>query len=120
MLPADLRRRAAAIVCSEPSPAATASTARCAIRAQAMTTDIASTFDARDMTRWSATTWPQAAADQVYEAAGVGPEDIDVVELHDCFTTNELLSYEALGLAPEGGAPRSSSTTATTPTAGGW
>jgi acetyl-CoA acetyltransferase len=46
------------------------------------------------------------AARQVYEAAGVGPEDLDVVELHDCFTTNEILSYEALGLCGEGEAER--------------
>ena len=46
------------------------------------------------------------AARQVYEKAGIGPDDIDVVELHDCFTTNELLTYEALGLCPEGGAER--------------
>ena len=56
------------------------------------------------------------AANNVYEAAGVGPEDLDVVELHDCFAHNELITYEALGLCPEGGAERSS-TTATTPTA---
>jgi acetyl-CoA acetyltransferase len=43
------------------------------------------------------------AAAQVYEQAGIGPGDVDVCELHDCFTTNELLTYEALGLAPEGG-----------------
>ena len=49
-----------------------------------------------DMTR--------AAASQVYNAAGVAPEDIQVIELHDCFTANELLTYEALGLCPEGGA----------------
>jgi acetyl-CoA acyltransferase len=42
------------------------------------------------------------AADQVYEKAGVAPEDIRVVELHDCFTVNELLTYEALGLTAEG------------------
>jgi len=47
-----------------------------------------------------------AAARQVYEAAGIGPEDLDVVELHDCFTANELISYEALGLTPEGTAER--------------
>ena len=46
----------------------------------------------------------QAAAQQVYEQAGIGPEDLDVVELHDCFAQNELISYEALGLCPEGGA----------------
>ena len=33
-----------------------------------------------------------AAARQVYEKAGVGPDDVDVVELHDCFTANELLT----------------------------
>jgi len=48
----------------------------------------------------------RTAARRVYEAAGVGPDDIDVIELHDCFTANELLSYEALGLADEGGAER--------------
>ena len=48
----------------------------------------------------------RAAAQQVYEQAGIGPEDIDVVELHDCFAQNELLTYEALGLCPEGGAEK--------------
>ena len=42
------------------------------------------------------------AARDVYERSGVDPKDIDVVELHDCFTSNELLSYEALGLCEEG------------------
>ena len=46
----------------------------------------------------------KAAADKVYEASGVGPDEIRVVELHDCFAHNELISYEALGLCPEGGA----------------
>ncbi|MEN0066652.1 MAG: lipid-transfer protein, partial [Myxococcota bacterium] len=46
------------------------------------------------------------AAQKVYEAAGVGPEDVDVVELHDCFTANELLTYEGLGLCAEGDAER--------------
>jgi sterol carrier protein 2 len=42
------------------------------------------------------------AAEKVYEQSGVGPEDVDVVELHDCFSCNELITYEALGLCPEG------------------
>ena len=46
------------------------------------------------------------AATQVYEASGIDPADVRVVELHDCFTTNELLSYEALGLTPEGTAEK--------------
>jgi len=48
----------------------------------------------------------RAAASKVYEAAGIGPDDLDVVELHDCFAQNELITYEALGLCPEGGAER--------------
>ena len=46
----------------------------------------------------------KAAASMVYEQAGIGPEDLDVVELHDCFAQNELITYEALGLCREGGA----------------
>jgi acetyl-CoA acyltransferase len=46
------------------------------------------------------------AAKKVYEKAGLGPSDVNVVELHDCFTTNEVLSYEALGLTPEGTAEK--------------
>jgi acetyl-CoA acetyltransferase len=38
----------------------------------------------------------------VYDKAGIGPKDVDVVELHDCFTANEILTYEALGLCGEG------------------
>lgn len=40
----------------------------------------------------------EQAARQAYESAGVGPEDIDVIELHDCFTSNEAATYVALGL----------------------
>jgi acetyl-CoA acetyltransferase len=76
------------------------------IAAQAMTTDTASTFKAGDMMQVVGFDMTQAAAKQVYEAAGVGPEDLDVVELHDCFAHNELITYEALGLCPEGGAAR--------------
>ena len=46
------------------------------------------------------------AAKKVYEKSGLGPEDVDVVELHDCFTANELLTYEALGLCQEGEAEK--------------
>ena len=44
------------------------------------------------------------AADQAYEAAGVGPADLDLVELHDCFATAELIHYDNLGLCEPGGA----------------
>jgi acetyl-CoA acetyltransferase len=42
------------------------------------------------------------AANQVYEASGLGPENVDVIELHDCFSVNELITYEALGLCEDG------------------
>ncbi len=45
-------------------------------------------------------------AKQVYEQASLGPEDVQVVELHDCFTANELLTYEAIGLCKEGEAEK--------------
>jgi len=44
------------------------------------------------------------AANQAYEQAGIGPEDLDLVELHDCFATAELLHYDNLGLCEPGGA----------------
>ncbi len=74
------------------------------IKAQAMTTDTPSTFETKDMMRLVGYDMAKAAANKVYEQSGVGPEEIDVVELHDCFAQNELITYEALGLCPEGGA----------------
>jgi acetyl-CoA acetyltransferase len=76
------------------------------IRAQAMTTDTPSTFGAGDMMRLVGYEMARDAAKQVYESAGVGPDDLDVVELHDCFAHNELITYEALGLCGEGDAAR--------------
>ena len=75
-----------------------------AIAAQAMTTDTQSTFDTKDMMRLVGYDMARAAANKVYEQSGIGPEEIGVVELHDCFAHNELITYEALGLCPEGGA----------------
>ena len=49
-------------------------------------------------------TLTKAAAKQAYEQAGIGPEDLSLVELHDCFATAELVHYDNLGLCPEGGA----------------
>jgi acetyl-CoA acetyltransferase len=74
------------------------------IAAQAMTTDYASTFDSDDMMRVVGYDMAKKAASKVYEQAGIGPDELDVVELHDCFAHNELITYEALGLCPEGGA----------------
>ena len=93
---------AAAIVCSADFAKRHGLNLQVRIAAQAMTTDTASTFEARDMRRVVGADMTAAAAQQVYEAAGIGPGDLDVVELHDCFTANELITYEALGLTPEG------------------
>jgi acetyl-CoA acetyltransferase len=49
-------------------------------------------------------TLTRMAAKQAYELAGIGPEDLDLVELHDCFATAELVHYDNLMLCPEGGA----------------
>jgi sterol carrier protein 2 len=76
------------------------------ISAQAMTTDTPSTFSAGDMMQVVGFDMARAAANSVYEAAGIGPDDVDVVELHDCFAQNELITYEALGLCADGGAER--------------
>jgi sterol carrier protein 2 len=76
------------------------------IVAQAMTTDFASSFDGASMMQVIGYDMSKDAARQVYESAGIGPSDVDVVELHDCFTPNELITYEALGLCEEGGAER--------------
>ncbi|MBO4121792.1 lipid-transfer protein [Cupriavidus gilardii] len=97
---------AAAILCSEDFARRHGLDMRVTIAAQAMTTDTPSTFDGRDMRQLVGYDMSRAAAAQVYEKAGIGPEDIDVVELHDCFTANELLTYEALGLTPEGTAEK--------------
>ncbi len=72
------------------------------IAAQAMTTDRPNTFEARDMMEVVGCGMTREAARQVYEQAGIGPEDITVIELHDCFAQNELISYEALGLCGDG------------------
>lgn len=97
---------AAAIVCSEAFAQRHDLDRSVRIRAQAMTTDFPSTFEAHDMRQVVGVDMTREAARQVYEAAGIGPEDVQVVELHDCFAQNELLTYEALGLCPDGGAEK--------------
>ncbi|SBT54945.1 lipid-transfer protein [Micromonospora narathiwatensis] len=97
---------AAAVLCDEDFARRHGLRTDVAIRAQAMTTDQPSTFDSGDPRALVGYHMSRAAARQVYESSGVGPEDLRVVELHDCFTTNELLTYEAIGLTPEGTAEK--------------
>ena len=95
---------AAAILCSEDFARKHNIPTTVTIKAQAMTTDFASTFEAHDMMQVVGYDMTAEAAKQVQEQSGIGIEDVDVVELHDCFAHNELITYEGLGLCPEGGA----------------
>lgn len=72
---------------------------------QAMTTDFTSTFDgsAKNLIGYDMNV---QAAQRVYDQSGLGPEDFQVIELHDCFSANELLLYEALGLCGPGEAAK--------------
>jgi acetyl-CoA acetyltransferase len=63
-------------------------------------------YTERDLTMPDVNTLTKNAAKQAYEKAGLGPKDLNLVELHDCFATAELLHYENLGLCGEGEAGR--------------
>jgi acetyl-CoA acetyltransferase len=97
---------AAAVLVSEAYARRRGLDARVSIAGQTLTTDTPSTFAGQDMMRLVGYDMARAAADALYAQTGVGPEDVDVVELHDCFAQNELISYEAIGLCAEGGAER--------------
>ncbi|MEW5010953.1 MAG: lipid-transfer protein, partial [Cycloclasticus sp.] len=90
----------AAVVCSEAFAKKHGITSGVAIIAQAMATDTPASWNdpinliGSDMTR--------RAAAAVYEESGIGPDGIQVIELHDCFTVNEVITYEGLGLCDEG------------------
>ena len=90
----------AAIICSEDFARRHGIEGSVEIVAQAMATDTPATWDnpinliGADMTHRAART--------VYEQSGIGVEEVDVIELHDCFTTNEVVTYEGLGLCGEG------------------
>ncbi|HEY5513121.1 MAG TPA: lipid-transfer protein [Geomonas sp.] len=94
----------AAVICSEPFARRHGIGRPVEIAGQGMATDSAASWNdpinlvGADMTR--------RAAGSAFAQAGLGPEDVDVVELHDCFTTNEAITYEGLGLCADGGATR--------------
>ncbi|MFD5490538.1 lipid-transfer protein [Streptomyces virginiae] len=84
------------------------------IVAQAMTTDTEASFASGSCIDVVGKPMTAAAARQVYESSGLGIEDVDVVELHDCFSINELLTYEALGMCEDGAAGKLVESGATT------
>jgi sterol carrier protein 2 len=72
------------------------------IAGMAMATDFSSTLSERSCIKMVGYDLSKAAAEKAYLQSGFGPENVDVVELHDCFSCNELITYEALGLCAEG------------------
>jgi acetyl-CoA acetyltransferase len=93
---------AAAILCSEEFAKAHGISNPVVLRALSLTTDVASTFDGKSMIKMVGQEMARRAADEVYATAGIGPDAVDVIELHDCFTSNEIIAYEALSLCKEG------------------
>ena len=96
---------AAAILCSEEFARRKGASNPVYIAAQAMTTDFDSSFQ-DSMIKMVGYDMTKEAARQVYERSGLGPKDVQVIELHDCFTANEVLTYEGLGLCGEGEAEK--------------
>jgi len=97
---------AAAIIVSEEFAARKGLSPGVAILGQAMVTDRPDTFQTNSMIDLVGFHLSAGAAAQVYEQVGIGPDDVDVCELHDCFAQNELITYEALGFCPVGEAER--------------
>ena len=65
-------------------------------------TDHPSAFTAKSSMKLIGSDLTKACAKVVYKNTGITPKDIQVIELHDCFAANELISYEGLGLCEEG------------------
>ena len=72
------------------------------IAGMSMATDLPSSFDEKSCIKLVGQDMTRKAARSVYEQSGLGPEDVDVIELHDCFSCNEMVTYEGLGLCDEG------------------
>ncbi len=91
---------AAAVLCSERKLKELGLTSRAVkVRASALASD---PFTDRNLVMPDVSTVTRKAAGSAYEQAGIGPEDLDLVELHDCFATAEICHYENLGLCAEG------------------
>ncbi|GAB2484792.1 lipid-transfer protein [Comamonas humi] len=97
---------AAAIVCTEAFARKHGIRTDVLILAQSMTTDLPASFEPPSMISLVGFEMAARAANQIYEQAGIGPDDIQVCELHDCFAQNELLSYESIGFAKPGEAQK--------------
>jgi len=111
---------AAAVLCSEEFARKLGVTNPVTILGMSMTTDFQTTFDPPSMIKMVGQDLTHAAATQVYERAGIGPEDVDVIELHDCFTPNELIYLRGPRPLRRRPRPASSSTRNATTYGGTW
>jgi acetyl-CoA acetyltransferase len=93
---------AAAVLCSEEFAKKLGAERPVTIEAISLKTDTPASFEAKSMIKAVGADMTKAAAAEVYEKSGIGPDEVDVIELHDCFTANELITYEGLGLCKEG------------------
>ncbi|MEU3419103.1 beta-ketoacyl synthase N-terminal-like domain-containing protein [Streptomyces murinus] len=105
---------AAAVVVSERFAERRSPTGLVEIAGQAMATDTEQTFASGSCVDVVGQPLSRAAARQAYDRAGLGIEDVDVIELHDCFSVNELLTYEALGMCEPGESGKLAESGATT------
>lgn len=94
----------AAIVCSEAFAKKHGISNLVEVIGQAIATDTELSW--ADPIALSGAAMTRQAAESVYSQAGLGPQDVDVIELHDCFTPNEIFTYEGLGLCSEGEATK--------------
>ena len=67
-----------------------------------MATDFPSSFEEKSVMKMVGYDMAKSARERLFERTGEKVEDVDVVELHDCFSANEMITYEALGLCEEG------------------
>jgi len=91
---------AAAVLCSEKKARELGLMGRAVrVRGSALTSD---PYTSRNIAMMDFNAVTRLAAKTAYELAGLGPDDVDLIELHDCFATAELVHYENLGIAKEG------------------
>ncbi|MFY0729691.1 lipid-transfer protein [Pseudomonas sp. NFX15] len=95
---------AATVICSEAFARRHGIRTDIKILAQELGSDFADAFSAGSMITAAGFDISRSTSQKVYEKAGISAQEIDVCELHDCFTANELITYEALGFCPIGGA----------------
>ncbi len=94
---------AAAVIASERKARELGMSRAVKVGASVLTSD---PWQERDLVMPDVNTCTRSAARQAYEMAGIGPQDLDLVELHDCFATAEVLHYENLGLCGDGEAAK--------------